>query len=207
MAAHGRYQVDPEILERVTKGINATLSELKELGIDSQAEAGRGFSSLSMTGMQVGHAGLASDFSTFCDRWEWGVRALVSEANTLAYKLKLNAGAYHEEEQYVSSALKNVASNALGGDPSLSAEDVRKKSWSEIGSENVLSDVRHADFDITSQASLDKGEQMKEAWQNTYDGLSSSPFAEAPTAVAEKLTGLPLDSRRFDAADQDKGDS
>jgi hypothetical protein len=52
------FGLDPAALQETADGINATISELKTLGIDEGAELGRGFSGLSLTGMQVGHAGL-----------------------------------------------------------------------------------------------------------------------------------------------------
>ena len=44
------YQVDPEAMERITRGINQAMAELKEFGFDIEANLGRGFGDLSMTG-------------------------------------------------------------------------------------------------------------------------------------------------------------
>ncbi|GAA3136853.1 hypothetical protein GCM10017687_61740 [Streptomyces echinatus] len=37
-------------------------------------------------GMALGHEGLADEFRSFCDRWEWGVRSLTNEGNGFAGK-------------------------------------------------------------------------------------------------------------------------
>jgi hypothetical protein len=79
-------------LDEIAKGITLTLAELKDLGVDSLAGAGRGFAELSLSGLELGHEGLLSEFTSFCERWEWGVRALVNEGNNFAAGVGLSAG-------------------------------------------------------------------------------------------------------------------
>lgn len=86
------YQVDPEAMERITRGINQAMAELKEFGFDIEANLGRGFDDLSMTGLEVGDDGLQQVFGDFCDRWGWGVRSLMRDANEFAGRLGLSAG-------------------------------------------------------------------------------------------------------------------
>ena len=102
----GGYQLDPEALERITRGINQAMDELKDFGFDIEANLGRGFGDLDLAGLEVGDAGLHQVFGDFCERWGWGVRSLMQDANGFAERLNLSAGLYHEQEQYASNTLK-----------------------------------------------------------------------------------------------------
>ncbi|MEU9980527.1 hypothetical protein [Streptomyces sp. NPDC050856] len=57
----------------IKAGIDRAHGELKELGMVGEATAGRGFAELSLSGLSMGHSGLAEQFKTFCERWDWGV--------------------------------------------------------------------------------------------------------------------------------------
>ncbi|MDX3385739.1 hypothetical protein PV682_30395 [Streptomyces niveiscabiei] len=96
-------------MAQVAQGITQTLDELREIGIDSLAGAGRGFSELSLSSLELGHDELRSEFSSFCERWDWGVRSLVAQANAFAESVGLAAGTLHETDQYVSGSLKVLA--------------------------------------------------------------------------------------------------
>ncbi|MFF4909655.1 hypothetical protein ACFY2T_32895 [Streptomyces sp. NPDC001260] len=139
------YRVDPDALQTVAKGINAAIDELKSLGIDESGEVGRGFSNIELTGMELGNAGLRGAFDGFCERWSWGVRALVHDGNEIASRLGLSAGLYHDQEQYVENMLKDVV-NASMGNPHLTQEQVEAQSWSKTLSDNSFNDFRHADL-------------------------------------------------------------
>ncbi|NVK78598.1 hypothetical protein HG542_13080, partial [Streptomyces morookaense] len=71
-------------MDAIASGINGAIGELKGVGTPGAAAVGRGFSELSLSGMETGHEGLSSSFKEFCDRWEWGVRALLHDANEFA---------------------------------------------------------------------------------------------------------------------------
>ncbi|MBR7678056.1 hypothetical protein KDA82_34765, partial [Streptomyces daliensis] len=76
----------------IEKGLKKAIGELKESGSSATSSLqGAGFEELSLTHMEAGHPGLAGDFEDFCERWEWGVRALVQNANGLAQRLGLAA--------------------------------------------------------------------------------------------------------------------
>lgn len=66
------YEADPEVLEQAAKGINQTIEELQGVGMVGGGAVGRGFGSLQLTQLQMGHTGLAKAFATFAERWEWG---------------------------------------------------------------------------------------------------------------------------------------
>ena len=84
--------LDKASVAKFTQGVGATIDQLGELGGATGSIMGKGFSELAMTGMEAGHHRLSVDFEDFCERWEWGVRALVHDASELANLLGLAAG-------------------------------------------------------------------------------------------------------------------
>ncbi|MGW2414833.1 hypothetical protein ACWCV5_22010 [Streptomyces tubercidicus] len=168
------YRLEPEAFERLTKGIKAATAELKELGFDMEAQMGRGFDRLSLDSMECGDDGLAAVLDSFCDRWGWGVRTLMQDANEFSKKLGITAGMYYEQEQYVSDALKQTV-NASMGDPSKTAEQLHKTSWSEIGADNPFSQVANADFDPTSKDSIDAQAEMLQTADQVASDFQSIP--------------------------------
>ncbi|TJZ50099.1 hypothetical protein FCH28_22520 [Streptomyces piniterrae] len=168
------YRFDPEAFEQLTKGINAATAELKELGFDIEAELGRGFDKLSLDSVECGDDELAATLDSFCERWGWGVRKLMQDANEFSKKLGLTAGMYHEEEQYVSTTLK-IGVNAAMGDPSLAPEEIKKKSWGQIGADNPFTQIRDADWDPTSPESLQAHQEAYEAVSQAKDDVTSIP--------------------------------
>ncbi|WP_063755342.1 hypothetical protein [Streptomyces sp. NRRL S-337] len=168
------YQLEPEAFEQLTKGIRAATSELKELGFDVEAQLGRGFDRLSLDNMECGDDGLAAALDSFCDRWGWGVRTLMQDANEFSKKLGITAGIYYEQEQYASDALKQTV-NAAMGDPNLTAEKLHKRSWDKVIDDNPISQVANADFDPHSEASRESREQMLQAGDQLLQDAHSVP--------------------------------
>jgi hypothetical protein len=123
------FAVDRAALAETANGINATINDLKPLGIEETAGVGRGFSGLALSGLQAGDGGLASAFGNFCDRWSWGVRALVQDGNQFAQRLGLAAGTYNMVEQQLTGAAKN-ALDAVAGDPHMTDQQAASASWS-----------------------------------------------------------------------------
>ncbi|MFI0539775.1 hypothetical protein ACH3VS_12950 [Streptomyces sp. WSLK1-3] len=165
------YQVDPEAMARITRGINQAMDELKNFGFDIEANLGRGFGDLSMTGLEAGDDALQQVFADFCDRWGWGVRSLMQDANEFAGRLGLSAGLYHEQEQYVSDTLKTVWT-AGTGNPYLSPDEVKERSWSQTLKDNPLSQAAHADY---SAESFTAGrDEVKAAWSQAAEDVSTS---------------------------------
>jgi len=165
------YEVDPEAMERITRGINQAMRELKEFGFDIEANLGRGFDDLSMTGLEVGDDALQQVFGDFCDRWGWGVRSLMGDANEFAGRLGLSAGIYHEQEQYVSDTLKSVWTVGTGN-PYLSPEEVKGRSWSQTLKDNPVSQI--ADADYSAESFTSGQEEVKAAWSQAGEDVSTS---------------------------------
>lgn len=121
---------------------------------------------LSLSGMEAGDGGLADAFEGFCEDWEWGVRALVQNANALAERLGLAAGMAWSEDQYREGTFK-VMANAFssGGNPHATEEEVAGQSYSEILAYDV--DYSGESFD---QAWSDIGQN----WKDTGRELSTN---------------------------------
>ncbi|OLZ58241.1 hypothetical protein AVW11_28470 [Streptomyces amritsarensis] len=167
MAGDGDLEVSPQAVAAIQTGLRAAISELRESGDAAGASQGAGFENLSMTGMETGHAGLAADFEDFCERWEWGVRALVQDASTLAANLGIAAGTLWEEDQYIQGSFK-VAVNAAYGNPYAGEDEIEKKKWGDI----FRADVFKPDY---SDESFDKSDKdMEQTWSDTKDTVTSN---------------------------------
>ncbi|MFJ9612480.1 hypothetical protein [Streptomyces noursei] len=167
------YSADPEAFEELTKGIKAATSELKELGFDIEAQLGRGFDKLSLDAMECGDDGLASVFSSFCDRWGWGVYHLMQDANSFSKKLGITAGLYYEQEQYASDILKQGA-NAAFGDPTKTAEQLHDTSWSKLKNDAVDANTDF-DWNPDSAASQKSFRRTSDAAQRFVHDVTSIP--------------------------------
>ncbi|MFH8614659.1 hypothetical protein ACH4E8_06205 [Streptomyces sp. NPDC017979] len=153
-------KLDEESRQRITKGLRAAVSELRDAGSSTGAALGKGFSGLSLTGMEMGHHGLSTDFEDYCERWEWGVRALVQDANALAAKLGLAAGIIWESDQYVQGMMK-VGVNSVIGNPHASEDEVIKQDWGDV----LRPDALDPDY---SGASFDRArEEAAQTWKDT----------------------------------------
>ncbi|MET7655127.1 MULTISPECIES: hypothetical protein [unclassified Streptomyces] len=153
--------LDKASVVKFTRGVGATIDQLGDLGGSTGSVMGKGFSELSMTGMEAGHYGLSVDFEDFCERWEWGVRALVSDASALANRLGLAAGTQWEHDQYIAGTLKVAVNSVMGGNPHASEEDIAKQDWGDVFTPDAL----NPDW---SAESWDKaGEEMGQTWKDT----------------------------------------
>ncbi|MFD8799285.1 hypothetical protein [Streptomyces atroolivaceus] len=152
---------DQASVAKFTKGVGATIDQLGELGGATGSVMGKGFSGLAMTGMEAGHHGLSVDFEDFCERWEWGVRALVSDASELASRLGLAAGTQWEHDQYVEGSLKVGVNAVMGGNPHASEEDITRQNWGDIFTPDYL------DPDWSAESFEKAGQDMEQTWKDT----------------------------------------
>ncbi|MFF3317235.1 hypothetical protein ACFYV5_17250 [Streptomyces sp. NPDC003035] len=161
-------------LNEVTNGLTLALGELKELGMDSMAAEGRGFGEIALSGLELGHEGLTGTFSSFCERWEWGVRSLISEGNMFAVATGLSAGKYHEAEQYLEGTFKIVA-NAAIGNPYASEDEVTKQGWGDIATSGYLGGVDY------SKESFDEARaNSAQGWKDAGRDLATSQTVGLP---------------------------
>ncbi|MFF6993821.1 hypothetical protein ACFY93_02475 [Streptomyces sp. NPDC008313] len=155
-------------LSLIAKGLTDALDELNELGMVGVAGAGRGFGDIALSGLDLGHEGLLDEFTSFCERWEWGVRSLVNEGNAFAVKTGLSAGTYYETEQYVEGSFK-VVENSLIGNPYASEDEVVRQGWGEIATSGAFGG---ADY---SKESFDRaGENIGQGWKDAGRDVMTS---------------------------------
>ncbi|MFJ3500421.1 MULTISPECIES: hypothetical protein [unclassified Streptomyces] len=151
-------------LAEIVKGIDLAHAELKELGMIGQASVGRGFSDLALSGLELGHGGLTSEFESFCNRWEWGVRALAARGNGFAQAVGLSAGSFAEQERYIKDSFK-IGVNSFNGNPHLSEDDVKKMSWETVRDQHTWDGA-----DWSPESFTGAHQEVKQTWQNTaYD--------------------------------------
>lgn len=152
---------DQTSVAKFTQGVGATIDQLGELGGATGSVMGKGFSGLAMTGMEAGHRGLSVDFEDFCERWEWGVRALASDASALADRLGLAAGTQWKHDQYVEGSFKVGISAAMGGNPHASEEDISQQGWGDILTPDYL------DPDWSAESFEKAGQDVEQTWKDT----------------------------------------
>ncbi|MFD6372280.1 hypothetical protein ACFWGM_35370, partial [Streptomyces roseolus] len=182
--------IDQYTVRRLTQGIRNAVGELKEIGTGTGAVLGKGFSELAMTGMEAGHHGLSTDFEDFCERWEWGVRAQVQDANAIAAKLGLAAGVLWEEDQYVESSLKFGANAIAGGSPYASEEDIAKQGWGDVLTPDAL------DPDWSGESWQRAGDDMAQTWKDTGRSLLTEGQGGERSRILNDLLGV--DQEQFD---------
>jgi hypothetical protein len=153
------FTVDRGALSETSQGINDTIGALKGLGFDEEAEVGRGFSGVALRGLQIGHPGLHGVFGDFCDRWSWGVRSLVQDGNEIAVRLGLSAGLYHDTEQYLTGAAKDVVGD-MAGNPYLTDAQVENETWSQTVDSGFA-----APDDLSGSAWQQAGGQTEQTWK------------------------------------------
>lgn len=123
--------VDPQLLRDAAQGISGIINSLSDLGLAEAGGSGRGFSLIALSGSSAGQGAVQRSLDEFAERWAWGVRTLVKDANAIADELHLAAGWYHDMDGIASTGLKTVAAN-LAGDPNASSEATAAKPWDEI---------------------------------------------------------------------------
>lgn len=186
-------------LAAITDGINRTLGELKDIGMVGQGSVGRGFAGLALSGLELGHAGLTAEFKAFCDRWEWGVRALAHEGNGFAHAVGLSAGLIYEQEHYVGDTFKVVV-NSVNGNPHLSEDEVAKKSMGDVLTQGWFDGADYsADSFRQAQADVDR------TWDNAgYDVQAGVMDRMADLGVVDERTRANVDEVSRRALDPDQ---
>ncbi|MER5894560.1 hypothetical protein [Streptomyces sp. NPDC001876] len=157
----GDLRFDKASVVKFTQGVGATIDELGDLGGATGSKMGKGFSALSMTGMEAGHHGLSVDFEDFCERWEWGVRALVGDASAIADRLGLAAGTQWEHDQYVEGTLKVGVNSVMGGNPHATEEEITQQDWGDVFTPDYL------DPDWSAESFEQAGQEMEQTWKDT----------------------------------------
>ncbi|TCK20143.1 type VII secretion target [Pseudonocardia endophytica] len=130
MTASG-YRAAPAAMRDAADGIDGLVGELGTLTTAGRAGAGRGVAALELDPDQVGHDELAAAFATFCERWEWGVRALVQSGTEMAEGLRESSKAYENADAETGSLFSRLLSDAVG-DPRADPEQAARRTPEEI---------------------------------------------------------------------------
>ncbi|QLH21556.1 hypothetical protein [Streptomyces sp. Rer75] len=188
------FKVTQESVGLITKGLRGAIGELKDVGSSTGALQGSGFQDMTMSKMEAGGGGLADAFEGFCDRWEWGVRALIQDANEIANRLGIAAGASWEEDQYWGGTFK-VAVNALSptGNPHATEEEIAKQSWGDV--------LRPDAPDYSAESWKQAGAEMGQTWKDTGRSLMTEGYGGFQTGLANDIAGV--DDQQFDQAVDD----
>ena len=193
---------DPAMVTKAGDGINGVIDGLGDTGVGSiyTAGSGSGFGDLTMDGKTIGHADPQSGLSTYCQRWEWGVRALVRGARKISTALKMGASSYEREDKYNSNNLKSWA-NDVAGDPNLQRQSYTDANGNKVKGTDDMSAgellehnknaLTHPDWEITAAD--------REAIDKTYEESWNSIKADAP-ALGERIKD-PLGSLVGDGKD------
>ncbi|MCX2180139.1 hypothetical protein KV205_06285 [Streptomyces sp. SKN60] len=176
--------LDKASVAKFTKGVGTTIDELGDLGGATGSVMGKGFSELSMTGMEAGHHGLSVDFEDFCERWEWGVRALVRDASQLANRLGLAAGTQWEHDQYIAGTLKVGANSLMGGNPHASEEEIAQQGWGDIFTPDYLNP------DYSAESFQKAGDEMAQTWKDTGRTVLTEGQGGQRSRILNELLGV-----------------
>lgn len=169
-------------LALIADGINKALGELGKLGLVHDAGwsgTGRGFDELEMDGMTIGDDTVGAVFHSFCERWQWGVRALVDEGNAFAQAVGLSAGTSYQTDQTVKNSLK-VGLNSLEGNPYASEQQIQSQSWGQLATPAWLHpDYSEKSFHDSATASEQvlKGMGRDVATEEVLPGMEAAPTA------------------------------
>ncbi|MFD1832084.1 hypothetical protein ACFSJS_20885 [Streptomyces desertarenae] len=167
MSGEGDLKLSKEALDLIAKGLNGAIGELKQVGASpTDSLQGAGFGDMALSAMEAGHSELAKEFEGFCEDWEWGVRALVMDANGLAARLGLAAGMLYSEERYWEGTFK-VAANSFVGNPHLSEDEVTRREWGDLVS---LENYRP---DYSAESFRQAGQEMAQTWKDTGRSLAT----------------------------------
>ncbi len=141
---------------------------------------------MALSGMALGHAGLTSALQGFGDRWAWGVRTLVQDGNEFARRLGLAAGAAYEDDKYVEGTFKNVVAAGMGN-PNASDRQVAGESWSQVWSDNAVTQVGQADY--SGQSFAEEQADARKVWSKEDQDFLHS---DDPVAIAFRHAPDPL---------------
>jgi hypothetical protein len=180
----GGYGVDPQVLQQLSKNLNAALDELKEVTDATGATTGQGFGDLALPPDALGAARPAQALQDFASCWSWEVQTLLDEGTGIAAALGLNAGSYHEAEEYGKGVLKDVAASFVAA-PTTTSEQAEKMSMQDLKAAAVETYTpRNSGHDL-KQGFSQAGDSLSAEWDDaTSSGLSGSEIGLAEKVVS-----------------------
>lgn len=163
------FSVDPDDLTAAARSIETVIGELSSLRFDALAggQQGRGFDQLSLTGMELGNGSLRDALDGYCTRWQWGLRALVQDAQAIAQSLDLAAGTSLAVDQHVKDAWKVFAASTFA-DPRAGEREVRDSSWGDLASGASSPEYRPDSF-------RDSYDESRQTWSAVLEDTAQNP--------------------------------
>ncbi|MGW6035050.1 hypothetical protein ACWFOS_15440 [Gordonia terrae] len=196
-------KVDPADLTKASVGINGVIDGLADTGVgsDYSAALGRGYGDLDLDGRTIGHADPKSGLEEYCDRWEWGVRALVTGAAEISKGLGLGASHYEREEKWAGDQLKNFTMDLIG-DPNLTPEDVKGKSWGELWehNKNAITDPQWALTPEEMAAHRQLGQELRGTLIEDLETIARHQV-DPSTLVTDTMDGFEREGFTADSPD------
>ncbi|WP_067544747.1 hypothetical protein [Nocardia crassostreae] len=198
-----KLNVSPEVLINAAQGIAGVISELSEIGLKETASSGRGFSLLSLSPLEAGKAVVQSGFEEFTERWSRGVRYLVQAGNSIAETLGLAAGRYYMMEQQSSDTFKQIYTHLLGN-PHLSSEEIKERTWDQTLADNPINQLMNPDY---SQQSFDQAVAKINTNLEVVQTVGPQALANVgavtnPVSIFNSDDGLPDAGWNTDGAEQ-----
>lgn len=180
------FAVDRAALAETAKGLTGVVDQLKSIGVSEDAEVGLGFTDLALSGAQAGMT-IAASLSKFCDKWQWGVAALVEDGYQFGERLGLTAGLYGDAEHQSTGAFKQLLA-AVAGDPNMSAQQAASASWKQDAAEITQAQTPGSQTTL-SQAAQDAPKQ----WAPTGHAAESDiNLMMAPARLVDPQAGKNL---------------
>lgn len=182
------YEVSPTALKEAAEGIRAAIGELKSIGNAELADTGRGITSMEMSDGTAGHAGVASAFHDFCERWEWGVRDLIQTGRAIADDLEGTGSIYQQAEQFAVDAFKRIAFDVTA-DPHADSAQSANMSFEQIADQ--------AKPDFSPESAAKAATDIEQTWQRTGEDLAQNNsvsqiarMMNGEDVIGEELGGL-----------------
>ena len=196
-------KVDPADLIKASAGINGVINGLADTGVgsDYSAAIGRGYGDLDLDGRTIGHADPKSGLGEYCDRWEWGVRALVTGAAEISKGLGLGASHYEREEKWAGDQLKNFTMDVIG-DPSLTPEDLKTMSWGNLWehNKNAITDPQWALTPEEMRKHQELGQQLRQTMVEDLETIARHQV-DPSSLVTDTIDGFESDGFTADSTD------
>ena len=146
-----------------------------------------------LDGRTIGHADPKSGLEEYCDRWEWGVRALVTGAAEISKGLGLGASHYEREEKWAGDQLKNFTMDLIG-DPSLTPDEIKGMSWGDLWehNKNAITDPQWALTPEEMRKHQELGQQLRQTMVEDLETIGRHSV-DPSSLVTDTIDGFERD--------------
>ncbi|GGM79464.1 hypothetical protein GCM10012275_57600 [Longimycelium tulufanense] len=110
------FQVDPEVLGRVERGITEALENLGALAPHGSERSAIGLERLRFEFWEAGHQGLLDTHNNMVERMHWCLRDLLTESEDHVERLVDTRTAYEKAQDAATAAFQKIL-DTVQGDP------------------------------------------------------------------------------------------